>query len=231
MVKELITKNETENNFYAHSTNLLDKSDWQTLKDHLINVGQIAENFAAAFDCAVYGKSAGLLHDLGKYTFEFQKRLEGKHPKVDHATWGAKIALEKYKNNRCGYLIAYAIAGHHAGLANGEYRNDQKLTPLTQRCDNPTLPVLNSAWKNEIEQQLPQELPFPPLKPKKGFCCFQQAFLSRMILSCLVDADRLDTEKSYEQAEGRCNREGKRERNDSEVLVFQSPDWHAPPDV
>ncbi len=194
-----IKVDESKNVFYAHSTERIDKNDWQYLKDHLINVGDLAGGFAEAFNCLEYGKAAGLLHDLGKYTEEFQKRLEGKHPKVDHATWGAKIALEKYPN--LGYFIAYAIAGHHAGLANGAYRDDQKLTPLVDRCNKTNLPSIQPAWKNEIERQLP-ELPTPTLKPKKGSNYFQYTFLSRMILSCLVDADRLDTEKFCNQIEG-----------------------------
>ncbi len=191
------------NLFYAHSTQQVSKSDWQRLNTHLEQVGQLAENFAAAFNCAQYGKAAGLLHDLGKYTVEFQKRLEGKHPKVDHATWGAKIALEKYGD--CGYLIAYAIAGHHAGLADGQYRDNQKLTHLAERCDKINLPKLNFVWQSEIEGQLPNKLLPPPLKSNQGFGSFQCAFLSRMILSCLVDADRLDTENFCDVIAGASN--------------------------
>jgi len=189
-----------DNVFFAHSTEQSDKSDWQQLQSHLVNVGELAEDFAEAFNCAEYGKTAGLLHDLGKYTLEFQDRLKGNSQKVDHATWGAKIALEKYEN--FGYFIAYAIAGHHAGLANGDYRTDQKLTPLTERRNKTDLPILKSAWKNEIAQQLPNKLSVPQLKRKEGFVCFQQIFLSRMILSCLVDADRLDTEAFCNQVAG-----------------------------
>jgi len=195
-----IKVDESKNVFYAHSTERIDKKDWQYLKDHLINVGDLAGGFAEAFNCSEYGKAAGLLHDLGKYTVEFQRRLEGKHPKVDHATWGAIKAIEKY--GHCGYLIAYAIAGHHAGLANGAYREDKKLTPLVERCNKTNLPHLKSAWENEIEPHLINKLSVPPLKSKVGFGCFQQAFLSRMILSCLVDADRLDTERFCNQSEG-----------------------------
>ena len=185
--------------FYAHSTKQDDKNDWQLLKEHLVNVGELAGNFSSAFNCAEYGKVAGLLHDLGKYTVEFQQRLEGKHPRVDHATWGAKVALYKY--GACGYFVAYNIAGHHAGLANGDFCDDQKLTPLKKRCENADLPVLNSVWQTEIEPLLPQKLTIPPLKTTTGFVCFQQTFLSRMIFSCLIDADRLDTEKFYQIAE------------------------------
>jgi len=195
------------NIFYAHTTETTDKSAWQSLKEHLSNVGSLAGTFAEVFNCADYGKAAGLLHDLGKYTDEFQRRLEGKHPKVDHATWGAKIALEKY-NNDFGYLIAYGIAGHHAGLANGDYRTEQKLTPLKERCNKSRLPILNSAWKDEIEPLLPCNLSVPPLRPKAGFKNFQIAFLSRMILSCLVDADRLDTEDYENRVAGKSSSRG-----------------------
>jgi CRISPR-associated endonuclease/helicase Cas3 len=193
--------NRQQLSFYAHSTKQDDKNDWQLLKKHLVNVGELAGNFASAFNCAEYGKVAGLLHDLGKYTVEFQQRLEGKHPRVDHATWGAKIALYKY--GACGYFVAYNIAGHHAGLANGDFCDDQKLTPLKKRCENADLPVLNSVWQTEIEPLLPQKLTIPPLKTTTGFVCFQQTFLSRMIFSCLIDADRLDTEKFYQIAENK----------------------------
>jgi CRISPR-associated endonuclease/helicase Cas3 len=193
--------------FYAHSTETVDKSAWQPLPEHLGNVGSLAGAFADVFNCADYGKAAGLLHDLGKYTDEFQRRLEGQHPKVDHATWGAKIALEKY-NNDFGYLIAYGIAGHHAGLANGDYSSEQKLTSLKERCNKPRLPALNPAWKNEIEPLLPCKLSVPPLKSKTGFKNFQIAFLSRMILSCLVDADRLDTEDYENRVVGRSSARG-----------------------
>jgi len=178
--------------FYAHSTENTDKSDWQLLKNHLVNVGNLAEEFAGAFNCGEYGKAAGLLHDLGKYTIEFQKRLEGRSIRVDHAAWGAHIATEKYA--QYGYLIAYAVAGHHAGLCNGEYRLEQKLRPLNDRCDKSRLPNLIPLWQQELEQHLPVQLEPPSLKSNKGFVIFQCAFLSRMILSCLVDADRLDTE-------------------------------------
>jgi CRISPR-associated endonuclease/helicase Cas3 len=130
--------NRQQYSFYAHSTKQDDKNNWQFLKNHLVNVGELAGVFASAFNCAEYGKIAGLLHDLGKYTVEFQMRLEGKLPRVDHATHGAKIALEKYKDG--GYFVAYSIAGHHAGLANGEYRDDKKLNDLKYGLKSPIYP-------------------------------------------------------------------------------------------
>jgi CRISPR-associated endonuclease/helicase Cas3 len=78
MVNPIGQDSEFKKYFYAHSTERSDKTDWQPLKDHLANVGGLAGDFAGVFNCAEYGKAAGLLHDLGKYTVEFQKRLEGK---------------------------------------------------------------------------------------------------------------------------------------------------------
>jgi CRISPR-associated endonuclease/helicase Cas3 len=188
--------------FYAHSTTRENKSDWQLLKTHLDNVSELTKGFAAAFNCAEYGKVAGLLHDLGKYTVEFQKRLDGNPRRVDHAIHGAEIALKKYKDG--GYFVAYAIAGHHAGLANGEYKKadnyTQKLNELKKRFEKPDLPVLNLAWQIEIEPLLSEKLPTPPLKIKNYF---QVTFLSRMIFSCLIDADRLDTEKFCQISENK----------------------------
>lgn len=183
--------------FYAHSALQSDKSDWQYLRHHLRGVGKLAGCFAKVFKCGEYGKIAGLLHDLGKFTVNFQLRLEGKAPRKDHAVQGAKIALEKYGN--LGYLLAYAIAGHHTGLADGSCRDGKKLTPLKERCEKDSLPKLETAWQVEIEPLLPEKLSSPPLK---GLSSFQQAFLARMIFSCLVDADRLDTERFAHRSKG-----------------------------
>ncbi|MGJ8513644.1 HD domain-containing protein [Carnimonas bestiolae] len=59
--------------FYAHSTGQLNKSDWQLLSDHLKRVGEMAAQRAERFGAGEWGMAAGLLHDLGKYSFEFQR--------------------------------------------------------------------------------------------------------------------------------------------------------------
>jgi CRISPR-associated endonuclease/helicase Cas3 len=60
--------------FFAHSTDNSDQSDWQTLASHLSAVGMLAAERAERFGGEEFGRAAGLLHDLGKYTEEFQKR-------------------------------------------------------------------------------------------------------------------------------------------------------------
>lgn len=181
--------------FFAHSAQG-PKSSWQGLSEHLVAVGELAAGFAKAFGGQQLAACAGLLHDLGKYTQEFQAKLNGSPNKVDHSTWGARIALERYR--ALGHLLAYAIAGHHAGLANG--RGEGHRTSLEERLAA-DLPDLHPQWQAELP--LPGSLSVPQLikHPDRGM--FQLAFLVRMLFSCLVDADFLDTEAFYDRAEGR----------------------------
>ena len=81
--------------FYAHSAKNLSESQWQTLSSHLSQVGEMAAGFAGFFGAEETARHTGLLHDLGKYTPEFAARLRG-GKSVDHATAGAKIALERW---------------------------------------------------------------------------------------------------------------------------------------
>ena len=60
-------------NYYAHTAEdengkRLDESfgNWQPLRDHLVNVADLAAKFAAPFGAAAEARLAGLLHDLGK---------------------------------------------------------------------------------------------------------------------------------------------------------------------
>lgn len=193
-------KNDTEDgqqSFFAHSAQGLPLSSWQGLSEHLIAVGELAAGFAKAFEGDQLAACAGLLHDLGKYTQEFQARLRGSALKVDHSTWGARIALEHYKP--LGQLLAYAIAGHHAGLANG--KGEGRRRSLQERLAV-ELPTLHPQWQAELP--VPESLPMPRFirpHPERGM--FQMAFLVRMLFSCLVDADFLDTEAFYCRVEGR----------------------------
>lgn len=103
--------------YFAHSTSDDSKADWQLLSLHLTAVGAIAGASATWFGGQTMAEIAGLLHDVGKYTDEFQRRIAGHSVRVDHATRGAMLAVERY--GPVGWLLAYGIAGHHAGLANG----------------------------------------------------------------------------------------------------------------
>ena len=152
----------------------------------------MAAEFARVFGAQEIACQTGKLHDLGKYSEAFNHRLHG-GPPVDHATAGAKIAVERW-GNVIGKLMAFCIAGHHAGLANGNGEGDNRRT-LKDRLAlrfGADIPALDNLWQQEIK--LPQNLSAPPLKPDAHHPFFSYAFFTRILYSCLVDADYLDTE-------------------------------------
>ena len=197
--------------YYAHSAqdelgNLLPYKHWQTLQSHSVNVGEMAAEFARVFGAQEIARQTGRLHDLGKYSEAFNHRLHGGSP-VDHATAGAKIAVERW-GNVIGKLMAFCIAGHHAGLANGNGEGDNRRT-LKDRLAlqfGADIPALDNQWQQEIK--LPQNLSAPPLKADAHHPFFSYAFFTRMLYSCLVDADYLDTEAFYSNLENKAVERG-----------------------
>ena len=197
--------------YYAHSAqdklgNLLPYEYWQTLQNHSVNVGEMAAEFARVFGAQEVACQTGKLHDLGKYSEAFNHRLHG-GSSVDHATAGAKIAVERW-GNVIGKLMAFCIAGHHAGLANGNGEGDNRHT-LKDRLAlqfGADIPVLDNLWQQEIK--LPQNLSAPPLKADAHHPFFSYAFFTRMLYSCLVDADYLDTEAFYLKLENKAAERG-----------------------
>jgi CRISPR-associated endonuclease/helicase Cas3 len=190
-------------NYYAHTGTHADRRDWQKLNDHLHNVAQLAALRAKAFDASDWAHLIGLLHDLGKYSEAFQQRLLGSSARADHSTAGAKVLTEHLAKamgpQGAGFakLMAFAIAGHHAGLANGtEAGNDRAtLTSRISKTFGQDLPALDPVWQTEI--LLPQSVRLPQLKPHRPatkYANFGLAFFTRMLFSCLIDADRIDTE-------------------------------------
>ncbi len=174
----------------------------EPLPDHLSDVAQLACLFATKFNAGDWGCVAGALHDLGKATPQFQARLNGSKAKVDHATAGARMAIERFGDP--GLLLAYAIAGHHAGLADGV--GDGTPTALQKRLDANAYPIpAVTPWQSILP--LPPSLPVfvPLLRPdvkrptRDGFSA---AMRTRMLFSALIDADRLATEAYYRKADG-----------------------------
>jgi CRISPR-associated endonuclease/helicase Cas3 len=129
--------------YYAHSLPGRPQEDWQLLEDHLKNVAELAKGFAEEFGAGEWGYLAGLWHDLGKYSQEFQARLqalndhdahiEAKPGRPDHSTAAAQHAHKSLKDQ--GKIIAYAIAGHHAGLPDGKTPDQSCLVQrFKKRC-------------------------------------------------------------------------------------------------
>ena len=154
----------------------------QTVQEHLEGTARLAACFADAFSSREYGYFVGMAHDIGKCTLGFQRRLQG-GPIVDHSSAGAKACFDVGK-----LFSALCVAGHHGGMA--DFGN-----PTTDSCDDATFagrikkcietPPL-TAWRNVL----------PPC-PEEPFeqDWFARSLWCRMLYSCLVDADFLDTER------------------------------------
>ena len=174
-----------------YAAHIRDDGKIQSVKDHLEGTAKLASNFAVCFGGDEHAYLCGLLHDAGKYSEKFQRRIHEGGNMVDHSTAGTQFI----KNNlpTIGFLLAYCIAGHHGGLPDGGSRADT--------CDDPTL---NGRIQKKIEvySTFEQEVDIEPYLPKCPIRIrplsdtgFSVSFYIRMLFSSLVDADFLDTEK------------------------------------
>ena len=103
-----------------------------------------------------------------------------------------------------GKLLAFCVAGHHAGLANGV--NGERITALRERIEEDGIPEIDDTWKDEIA--LPG-LTDPGMTLRSTeYRGFSLTLLCRMIFSALVDADYLDTEAYYDNLRGHGNPRG-----------------------
>jgi len=189
----------------AHAVQNTDGSwrDPHDLDEHLTSVADLAAEFACAFG-PEWARLAGRWHDLGKYRQRFQNyirlasgfeadaHIRGEVGKAPHSTAGAILACDRF--GAAGRVLAYLIAGHHAGLADWFGGLEGRLTTIDGRAE------LDEA---RAENPPPHILDHGDFKPnlraipggRDGF-----ALWVRMLFSALVDADFLDTER-YMDAE------------------------------
>jgi CRISPR-associated endonuclease/helicase Cas3 len=189
------------------------------LVDHSEAVASLAQGFAAGFG-PQWAQLAGRWHDLGKFRRGFYNyiravsgvdaHLEGKWPTGSdktHSAAGALHALAVFEQ-RCGAsglliarVLAYVIAGHHAGLADWNASLDTRLlgtgAPDSRReYDEATV---------ECAKEAPELLALPPQFDLRAAVAaipgarsnhkLAMALWVRMLFSALVDADFLDTER------------------------------------
>lgn len=160
----------------------------QLVKEHLENTARLCGKFAESFGAYDEGYCCGLLHDIGKYSMKFQERIRGSEEKVDHATAGAKLCWDKKGMYQ---FLSYCIAGHHAGLPDTGGVSD---TGTRGTMIGRTKKKIEDyqAYTREIELPILGNPPFQPGK-SENMDFFFSMFI-RMLYSCLVDADYLDTE-------------------------------------
>jgi len=196
-----------------------DKLDnWQThdLGKHLDGVASKAKDFADIFGNGDWASLAGLCHDLGKFLPDWQKyirrqtgydidaHIEGSNGRPNHSTAGAVLSLEQFKLSPVGRIIAYLVAGHHAGLpdwqpdaAGGDLVNRIYEDALERKLDIRELSLINNIDEANryINFSLPESKPLGIVSSQEIAQRQEQFHLwIRMLFSCLVDADFLDTE-------------------------------------
>lgn len=167
----------------------------QSLKDHLVNVSRLAAEFAPTSELMEAARQCGLYHDVGKYSAEFQKYLLGqRHSRVDHSSAGAQLLAKN--GNPTSIFEAFCIAGHHAGLpdfgASVDLAGESTLSARLKK----TIPDY-SAYHQELgkpeKKQAFESVARNFLINGQADSIGQSLWL-RMLYSCLVDGDFLDTE-------------------------------------
>lgn len=212
--------------------------DPQSLEEHLLGVAEIAKTLAAKIGLEPQGELIGLLHDLGKYSNEFQAYLKsavglinqdedefvdarGLKGKVDHSTAGAQLVWEELSKQGnigsiVGQILSLCIASHHSGLI--DCLSSDTSGPIE---DNFTRRISKSDSKTHIQEvmtkidvsiakrfrelvndsglieNLKQSIRQLALRDggtdQSQVVRFKIGLLTRLLFSCLIDADRTNT--------------------------------------
>lgn len=188
-------------NYWAHSDRSglppeHPDSKWQPLSEHLSNVADLARSLAvlaapANIQIHELAEWCGLLHDLGKYTDCFQKMIVEKKGKCQHAIHGAALSFGGPLQGMTARPahVALAIAGHHAGLPDFS-GGGNSLEQRVKKHQQEALSLVDRARRDSPRLQRFFSNPVPLLQrlETERFDLF-----TRILFSCLVDADRLDS--------------------------------------
>jgi len=183
--------------YYAHSLEGKPQETWQPLDEHLANVAKLAAKFAEGFDSEDWAHNAAWLHDLGKADSAFQGYLMRENElddsdydsgRINHSSAGAAFAKENL-GNCAGLVLAYLTAGHHAGLPDW-FSSDSGNAALSVRLVEGGI---NLAKIKQYVEFVSEKL-LPCTTPAKFVKSENLHFWMRILYSCLVDADFLDTE-------------------------------------
>jgi CRISPR-associated endonuclease/helicase Cas3 len=180
-----------------------DGESFHGLDEHLAAVGRMAAGFAAIFGAAEPAALAGKWHDLGKFRPGFQRYIASRNDEnahletrvtsrdKTHAAAGALLAVERF--GIAGRALAYLIAGHHGGLPDWHGGLDGRLGSDNADTRRECAEARAAAPAELLAQGAAPDLRRAP-GGSDGF-----ALWLRMLFSCLVDADFLDTEAFMDQ--------------------------------
>lgn len=164
-------------------------------KDHLAEVGKLAERYGEEIGRKEEAGVAGRLHDFGKYSDRFQGVLLGTHHGIDHAVGGAVYLYLRKKNAHIRYTsVIESILGHHDGLRSMDELNERWQAENYAVCLTQKEPALSTKEEYLNAAKAFGTYHFPkfsaPELPGPAFDYPVEAMLdTRMLFSCLVDAD------------------------------------------
>ncbi|MCG0157850.1 CRISPR-associated endonuclease Cas3'' [Phocaeicola vulgatus] len=187
-----------ENQLISHLYQNRDNGQWmiQTNDEHQKGVADMAASFAGQFGLPSWGRALGLLHDKGKERAAFQqyiRKMNGlptsdkkRYDDHTHAFVGGILAKELMGKD-VSHLLVNQIISHHTGLHDfGDVENILKERLLSKEINEGDISINKPLLFQEF-------IDSPFSKSKVEWKHFHH--LSRMLFSCLVDADRLDTER------------------------------------
>ena len=202
----------TDKTFYSHYDPV--RRIYQTNKEHLSECAELSSEKCGVEELKSLAYIAGLLHDCGKYSAEWQnyflKNIEGKNAeeKLDHSTAGGIFAEKLMKDSVAAELISLAIYCHHGLRDSFDFEKGKFLTDL-RREKSADLPV-GECIENlteEIGESVLNECAnkafsdgdafFWRIKKQAESDCgkhFAAGMCQRLLISLLIDADRRNTE-------------------------------------
>ena len=186
---------------YAHSRPESPIKDWQSLQEHCNGVSRLCSAFANSFCCELFGALVGEVHDIGKSRSSFQSYLrrcngieDDEADYGDHSHSGAGACWLNQKCGSFGKALSYCVSGHHSGLpdwSGGETPNGALAVRLKEDAKVLCEPDVRE-WISAHEPLWLGRRLTPPFMFSRDDSSL--SFWIRMMYSCLVDADFLDTE-------------------------------------
>ncbi|MCC5851135.1 MAG: CRISPR-associated helicase Cas3' [Verrucomicrobia bacterium] len=157
----------------------------QTLEEHLRETGEFSEKFCAVLGLEQVGRLLGLVHDIGKYSSEFDEYIRGatgltgeeglrdalaKKGKIDHSTSGAQLIWKQYSRNTdiskvMAQVLSVAVMSHHSRTGLLDFLSLDGFSPFKRRLNRPevsthlneVLAKIDQSILNEIRQLLADE--------------------------------------------------------------------------
>ena len=193
----------------------------QPMGAHLLRVGNLMKEDAARIGLSSLAYLIGVLHDLGKCSKEFAYYLDWCHKHsednsrkgtVDHSSAGGQFLMQRYSRRGDSALLTVHIAAlvifsHHTGLMN--YLGEDGVSDFLRRMEKIDVPNVDLSYyydtvlseseldlffEHAVHEFTVLDAKITALAPESGEKYhFYWGMIHKLLLSMLVDADRLDS--------------------------------------